>query len=146
MHNANRLTFTLSYCTLNITSDRERILAVRETASRSLNGANLLEVIALRILLTMTLCAAVFGVPAYNKNSNFIETKTRFFFLAAGGDWRREQRASEVMTHFTVNLPLENSLRFWKPSHSHLVNGCSSFDSRIDFTCIPLTGKRMLNV
>lgn len=51
-----------------------------------------------------------------------------------------------VRAYFTVNLPLENSLRSWKFCHSHVINGCLSFDSRIDFTSISLTGRRILKV
>jgi len=51
-----------------------------------------------------------------------------------------------VRAYFTVNLPLENSLRSWKFCHSHSVKGCFSFDNRIDFTSISLTGKRILKV
>lgn len=121
-----------------VASDREGIFAFDETASRPLNGANLLEVIVQHtLLLAVALQTFVLRVPARYKKRDLRKRGARLF---------SRQRLNLSATHFTVNLPLENSLRSWKPSHSRCKNDCRWFESRTERTSISLTGKRILRV
>jgi len=77
--------------------NRERIFAADDSASRPLDGANFLQVVALRIRLAETVCAAVLGVPETCPSSS--------------GPIQKSVAQSVVVAYLTVNLPLENSLR-----------------------------------